>query len=188
VFVVDEPNTVFSAAEKTAIVNFVKNGGGLLMIANHTQSDRNSDGWDSPSIWNDLMRNNTVQQNPFGLSFDLSNFSETSYNVSSVSNPISNGSQGAVSGVKFSNGTSMTLTTGGAAKGVIWRSGSTQGTSRVMAAYSTYGLGKVVAIGDSSPADDGTGAPNNTLYKGWTELGTNHSRLHLNATLWLARL
>lgn len=188
VFVVDEPNTVFSAAEKTAIVNFVKNGGGLFIIADHTQSDRNNDGWDSPAIWNDLMKNNSVQRNPFGFSFDLANFSETSYNVTSSSNPITGGSQGAVSGVKFSGGTSLTLTSGSASRGVIWRSGATQGTSRVMAAYSTYGTGKVVAIGDSSPADDGTGAPNNILYAGWTELGTNHSRLHLNATLWLARL
>ncbi|MDB5236210.1 MAG: hypothetical protein JWR44_3203, partial [Hymenobacter sp.] len=31
VFVVDEPNTLFTAAEKTAIVNYVKNGGGLFM-------------------------------------------------------------------------------------------------------------------------------------------------------------
>jgi hypothetical protein len=71
---------------------------------------------------------------------------------------------------------------------VIWRTGSTQSTTKAMVAYSTYGTGRVVAIGDSSPADDGTGAPNNSLYYGWTELGTNHSRLHLNATLWLARL
>jgi len=36
VFVVDEPNTLFTASEKTAIVNFVKNGGGLFMIPTTT--------------------------------------------------------------------------------------------------------------------------------------------------------
>src|SRR6476620_624345 len=49
VFVVDEPNTRFTAAEKTAILNFVRNGGGLFMISDHTVSDRNNDGWDSPA-------------------------------------------------------------------------------------------------------------------------------------------
>jgi hypothetical protein len=82
----------------------------------------------------------------------------------------------------------MTLTLGSSSRGVIWRTGSTQGLTKVMAAYSTFGNGKVVAMCDSSPSDDGTGAPNNTLYKGRTELNGNHSRLHLNATLWLARL
>lgn len=33
VYIVDEPNTKFTAAESTAIVNFVKNGGGLFMIS-----------------------------------------------------------------------------------------------------------------------------------------------------------
>ena len=41
---------------------------------------------------------------------------------------------------------------------------------------------------DSSPADDGTGAPNNNLFYGWTDLSGNHSRLHMNASLWLAKL
>lgn len=35
VFVVDEPNTPFTATEKTAILNFVKNGGGLFMVSDH---------------------------------------------------------------------------------------------------------------------------------------------------------
>ncbi len=38
-----------------------------------------------------------------------------------------------------------------------------------------------------SPADDGTGAPGNKLYVGWTEVGMNHADLHLNASLWLAK-
>jgi hypothetical protein len=55
-----------------------------------------------------------------------------------------------------------------------------------MCATATFGSGRVVALGDSSPSDDGTGSPGNTLYFGWTEL-TSHSRLHLNASLWLAK-
>src|SRR5882757_7182519 len=39
--VLPEPNSPYSAAEKTAILSFVFNGGGLYMIADHTGSDRN---------------------------------------------------------------------------------------------------------------------------------------------------
>ena len=56
-----------------------------------------------------------------------------------------------------------------------------------MAASSTFGAGRVVIIGDSSPADDGTGSPGNTVYNGWNE-NVSHARLHLNASLWLAQL
>jgi hypothetical protein len=188
VFVIDEPNTRFSSSEKTAILNFVKNGGGLFMISDHTNSDRNNDGWDSPAIWNDLMNSNSVQTNPFGLSIDLTNYSETSANVTTTANAITGGTQGAVTGLKFNNGASITLTSGSASKGLIWRSTSSQGLTNLMAAYSTFGTGRVVVIGDSSPADDGTGAPNNTLFPGWTDLSGNHSRFHLNASLWLAKL
>ncbi len=190
VYVVDEPNIRFTAAEKTAILNFVKNGGGLFMISDHTVSDRNNDGWDSPAIWNDLMTTNTVKANPFGISITLNNFSETTSNrLSATTNPILNGSQGVVTQLKYSNGASMTINTTAnpTVQGLIWRSTSTQGTSNIMCASATYGTGRVVLIGDSSPADDGTGATTDTLYPGWTELAS-HSRLHLNASLWLAKL
>jgi hypothetical protein len=188
VYVVDEPNIRYTAAEKVAILNFVKNGGGLFMIADHTVSDRNNDGWDSPAIWNDLMTNNTVLNNPFGFKIDLTNFSQTSTNVTSISNPITKGTQGNVTTIKYSNGASATLTAGSAARGLIWKTGSTQSLTNLMAAYSTYGSGRVMLVCDSSPADDGTGGAGNTLYPGRTEVSGNHSRLHLNASLWLANL
>ncbi|WP_264522223.1 hypothetical protein [Flavobacterium sp. N1994] len=190
VFVVDEPNTRFTAAEKTAILNFVKNGGGLFMISDHTVSDRNNDGWDSPAIWNDLMSTNSVQTNPFGITITLNNISETTSNrLSTTTNPILNGSQGTVTQLKYSNGATMSINTtaNATAQGLIWRGSSSQGTSNIMCATATFGTGRVVVIGDSSPADDGTGATGDTLYPGWTELAS-HSRLHLNASLWLAKL
>ena len=190
VFVVDEPNIRFTAAEKTAILNFVKNGGGLFMISDHTVSDRNNDGWDSPAIWNDLMSTNTVQTNPFGITITLNNFSETTSNrLSATTNPILNGSQGIVTNLKYSAGASMSINTtaNATAQGLIWRASSSQGTSNIMCASATFGTGRVFVIGDSSPADDGTGATGDTLYPGWTELAS-HSRLHMNASLWLAKL
>ena len=74
VFVVPEPNVRFADAEKTAIMTFVQNGGGLFMIADHDGSDRNRDGVDSLRIWNDLMSDNAVQGgDPFGFHFDTLN-------------------------------------------------------------------------------------------------------------------
>ncbi len=60
VYIVDEPNDPFTASEKTAIVRFVQNGGGLFMISDHAGADRNNNGWDAVRVWNDLMRNNSV--------------------------------------------------------------------------------------------------------------------------------
>ena len=190
VFVIDEPNIKFTTAEKTAIMNFVKNGGGLFMISDHTGSDRNNDGFDSVKIWNDLMTNNSVKSNPFGFSINSNTFSETTSNrLSATTNTILNGANGIVTQLKFSAGASITLspTANSTVQGLIWRSTSTQGNSNVMCASSTYGTGRVVVIGDSSPADDGTGATGDTLYPGWIELAS-HSILHLNASLWLAKL
>ena len=190
VFVVDEPNTRFTAAEKTAIINFVKNGGGLFMISNHSGADRNNDGFDSVQVWNDLMTTNLVKSNPFGFSINSISFSETTTNrLSATTNPILNGSQGNVTQLKYSAGASITtnIAANSTVQGLIWRGTSSQGSSNVMCATSTYGTGRVVIIGDSSPADDGTGAIGDTLYPGWTELAS-HSRLHMNASLWLAKL
>ena len=192
VYVIDEPNILFTAAQKTAIMNFVKNGGGLFMIANHNGSDRNNDGRDSAAIWNDLMNNNSIQNNPFGLSVELVNFSQTTTNVlTDATNTILNGSQGAVTQLKFSAGASIKITPAANAsvKGLIWKTGLARtSTTGVMCASSTYFNGRVVLITDSSPADDGTGNPSDTLYPGWTEVNGNHSRLRLNASYWLAKL
>ena len=189
VFIVDEPNIKFTDSEKTAILNFVKNGGGLFMISDHTGSDRNHDGYDSVQIWNDLMQKNSVQKNPFGFTIDLNTFSETTSNVlSSKNNMILNGSQGKVTQLKYSAGASITITTAATStEGLIWRNNSNQENSNIMCASATFGKGRVVVIGDSSPADDGTGNPKDKLYYGWTEL-SSHAALHLNASLWLAKL
>ncbi|MBL7783911.1 MAG: T9SS type A sorting domain-containing protein [Saprospiraceae bacterium] len=184
VYVVCEPNILFTAAEKTAILNWVYAGGGLLMIADHNVSDRNNDGQDSPHIWNNLM-----SANPFGITFDYANFSQTTTNVLTTANPITKGTQGTVTSMKFSNGTSMTLSTtaNSTVKGAVYKTGVSQGASGAMVAYARYGNGRVVAIGDSSPADDGTGDTNDVLYNGYTgEVSGNHKKLLLNSLLWLS--
>ncbi|MBS1513075.1 MAG: hydrolase [Bacteroidetes bacterium] len=190
VFVVDEPNIRFTTAEKTAILNFVNNGGGLFMISDHTVSDRNNDGWDSPAIWNDLMNNNGTVTNPFGFTVDLTNITETTSNVLSgnSTNPILHGSQGNVTQLDFHNGATLTLNpaANSTVQGLIWQTGAAQGNTKVMSAAAGYGLGRVYMVTDSSPMDDGTGAPGNTLFNGWTTF--SHIPLFMNASLWLAKL
>ena len=190
VFVVDEPNSVFTADEKIAILNFVNNGGGLFMVSDHTGSDRDFDGWDSPAIWNDLMSNNTVQTNPFGFTIDLANLSQTTSNVlsNSSSSPVLTGSQGNVSQLDYSNGTTATINIAANpnVKGLIWKSSASQNSNNIMCLTSVYGTGRVFFIGDSSPLDDGTGGIGNTLYASWSTF--SHTQLFMNASLWLAKL
>ena len=190
VFVIDEPNTRFSTTEKQSILNFINNGGGLFMISDHTQSDRDNDGWDSPAIWNDLMTNNGIVNNPFGFSIDLTNISGTSSNVltGNSTNPILHGSQGNVTQLSFNNGATITLnnTVNSTVQGLIWESGYTQNNTHVISATSNYGNGRVYVVTDSSPMDDGSGSSGNALYVSWSLY--SHSKFFLNASLWLAKI
>ena len=190
VFVVDEPNTRFTTSEKQAILNFVNNGGGLFMVSDHTMSDRDGDGWDSPAIWNDFMTNNGSVSNPFGFSVDLTNISEISSNVLSgnPSNTILHGSQGNVSQLSFNNGATLTLNSAANAsvQGLIWQNGFAQSSTHAMSASSIYGTGRVYVVTDSSPLDDGTGAPGNTIFVDWPLY--SHTQLFMNASLWLAKV
>jgi hypothetical protein len=193
VFVVCEPNIKFTSSEKSAILQFVKNGGGLFMVADHNNSDRNGDGYDSPFIWNDLMFNNSMENNPFGIKFDYEFFNEFTNNiVNNAGNPITNGEYGKVTKVEFYGGTSMTLypNANGSVHGVVYKQyASVPGNQNVMCAYASFGEGKVVALGDSSPADDGSGDIHDNLYDGWLEdANGNHRKLIMNGSVWLAEV
>jgi hypothetical protein len=193
VFIVDEPNSPFTLAEKNAIINYVQHGGGLFLISDHVNADRNGDGWDALRVWNDLMRNSAYGNLPFGFKFDSVDVSPSSTNILTAwsSNAILNGPQGAVSQLIYHNGATMTIypSINANVKGLIWTTGVSQGTTGLLSVSSTYGTGRIFAIGDSSPADDGTGSSGHTLYSSWlTEANGNHARLHLNASLWLAKV
>ena len=188
VFVMDEPNKALTTAEKQAILSFVQNGGGLVIVSDHNISDRDNDGWDSPRILNDLFTNNGVKTNPFGMSIDLNDFSGVSSNVSTTASSITSGLAGNVTQLEYNNGASLTISTtaNSTVKGHVWRSGYTQTSTNVLCASSTYGTGRVFLLGDSSPTDDGTGAPGNTLFNGWGVY--SHANLLVNASLWAAKL
>ena len=189
--VIDEPNTSFTAAEKTAILAYVQAGGGLVAISDHSGSDRNNDGVDSPQIWNALDPTHLL-----GVHFQVAgesnnNIVQTSTNVNgSGSDLVTHGPLGTVTGLAFHNGTTMTLFPGTnpTVRGEVWMNGLSQtSTTGLMCASASYGSGKVVFVTDSSPADDGTGTSGNSLFNGWTETGATDDRLFLNASLWATR-
>lgn len=191
IFVVCEPNILFTTAQKTAILQFVQNGGGLFMIGNHAGSDRNGDGEDARIIWNDFMLNNPIQINPFGFTYDSVNIVQTSTNiVSLLTDTLLHGPYGNVTALEYNNGATMTLVPSANATvtGLIYKNGSnTSGNVNAMMVRSRYGLGKIAAIGDSSPSDDGTGDINDILYDGYFSGGLgNHKKLIMNTTFWLA--
>ncbi|MFJ3897385.1 MULTISPECIES: hydrolase [unclassified Streptomyces] len=187
--VLPEPNTLFTTAEKTAIMTFVKNGGGLFMISDHTGADRNNDGYDAVEILNDLMTNNSVDStDPFGFSIDTLDIS-SGYPaaISDSTDPVLHGSFGTVTKSLIADGTTATLkpADNSAVKGLVYRSGYS-GNTGAFFATSTFGSGRVAFWGDSSPIDDGTGQSGNTLYDGWNDTGATNAALALNATAWLA--
>ncbi|MFJ6084718.1 hydrolase [Streptomyces sp. NPDC092369] len=187
--VLPEPNTLFTTAEKTAIMNFVKAGGGLFMISDHTGADRNNDGEDAVEIFNDLMTNNSVDStDPFGFSVDTLDVS-SGYPaaISDSTNPVLHGSFGTVTKSLIADGTTATLkpADNSSVKGLLYRSGYS-GNTGAFFATSTFGSGRVAFWGDTSPVDDGTGQSGNTLYDGWNDSGATNAPLALNATAWLA--
>ena len=185
VFVIPEPNILFTLAEKQAIVRFVAAGGGVFFGGNHSGSDRNNDGNDPVVIYNDLFTNNGIAANPFGFASNANSFTLIASFPSTdpSASPILNGPMGAVTSIEYNAGS--TITVSGAARGALFRT-SARLNGDAMLAYSTYGNGKAVMIGDSSPPDDGTGDTGDTLFNGWTaEVSGDHGQAILNACVWL---
>ena len=192
VLIIPEPNTVFTAAEKTAIFAFVQNGGGLVAVSDHAVSDRNNDGWDSPMIWNDLDPSHLFGVSCASTGNANNNIVQTSTNVNALATDlVTRGPVGNVTGLAFHNGTTFTLwpAVNSTVRGEVWMNGLAQtSTTGVMCASAQYGSGRVVFLGDSSPIDDGTAqAGNSSIFNGWGETGATDSTLAMNATLWVTR-
>ncbi len=192
VFIVPEPNTLFSAAEATAILAFVHDGGGLVAVSDHDGSDRNNDGFDSPKIWNALDPGHLLGVH-WGSTGDLNNnITQTSSNLNPApSDSVTHGPEGLVTALEFHNGTTLTIfpADNPTVRGEVWMIGLAQtSTTGIMAASAQYGSGRVFFAGDSSPIDDGSANPgNNSIFDGWAEGGGADSVIFMNATQWAAR-
>jgi len=165
VFIIPEPNRPFEKDEIDAIIKFVKNGGGLFLIADHGDSDRNGNGWDSPKIFN-------VFVEIFGFKFNGDNIQEepVKYVIPhDITNNVKEVGAWAGTTIKvLENNVQILLET------------KDKKPYMVLAKYDN---GFVVAIGDSSPFDDGTGDINDTLHDGW-HWGDN-ARLAVNVVDFL---
>ena len=169
VFIINEPQYQFSTRVKKALMNFVKNGGGLFIISDHTGAARTYSEWDAVMVWDDFFENNPVKDTAFGFLFKHEDISPSSAHVNSSStDSIIHGPMGTSPGMEWHDGTTATLypTKNSSITGDVF-SGSI-GDTGVMCGHGRYGNGKFAFIGDSSPTDDGTGNSHASLSNGWT--------------------
>lgn len=184
VLVLPEPNSPLSAGELAELTTFVEGGGGLVLITNHHESDRDDDGVEPTQVGQDVLDalgagvDQAIQDYDFG---DEANVTPRS---GPAGDPILHGRNGDVGEVDFYQGSSFTLSGLPADRAVVWIPGELdEPTVRVAAAY--VGAGRVVCIPDSAAADDGTGQPgNDAMYDAWTE--ADNRAFFLNAVDWAA--
>ncbi|MCU1245747.1 MAG: hypothetical protein JWN02_1657 [Acidobacteria bacterium] len=190
IYVLPEPNIRLTSTEITAIRNFVNAGGGLLLISDHAGADRNNDGWDPPTILNELV--GTVM----GITFNANsadttagwfdNSPDDNYTTDTSSPIIFTGPYGSPSagrGLGLFGSTSMTVS--GTGKAHIWKSGAAHGTTLVTYATSTYGAGRVAAVGDSSITEDATNGCGHTTYLGYNDPAWDNGKLIANGIAYV---
>ncbi|MEW6712284.1 MAG: hypothetical protein AB1403_20860 [Candidatus Riflebacteria bacterium] len=175
IVVLPEPNSVYSAAEQDALVNFVDNGGCLYAVSDHDKSDRNGDGIDSVGVLNQFLPR-------LGLKIDKRYFTEA---------PVS----GEYFDTEFTVGVKSVGTWGGStisclassARGHITVSSKNGGNAYIASNVTGSRGGKVIAMGDSSPYDDGSGDPRDKLHDGYNNPRHDHERLAHNTIKWLLK-
>ncbi|ASS74301.1 hypothetical protein CIG75_04405 [Tumebacillus algifaecis] len=184
VLVLPEPNTNFTAAEKTAINNFVLNSGkGLYIISDHIVSDRNNDGWDSVEIFNGYLQGQYNAANEWiGKSFGF-RVNENDITQEPMTDVRAHAITNGVTSVAAWNGATFTITNSTYAKGLVYLTDTSVGPY-VVASQLPSG-GRVSAIGDSSPYNDGSGLTSVANYNSWPQYG--HAKLAVNTVKWLAK-
>ncbi len=185
-FVIPEPNTSFTASEMTALVEYVKAGGGLFLIGDHINSDRNNDGVDSVAAINQFA---TAKGNPFGITLTGDNLFQAPITsvITDPASPILHGPFGEVTKATYFNGSTLVIdpVANPTVRALFWKNKVTGGNSNVVLATSTLGKGRVAVFGDSSAADDGTGN-GGSLQDGWHDPLGDNAALFPNVTQWLA--
>ena len=168
-----EPNNPYTAAEQKAIVEYVHKGGGLFIVGDHGNADRNGNGWDAVKVFNTFtpkfgfkFMGNTIYEAP--LSGTINSSHPAMFGVRAV---------GAWAGSTFE----IMEAAEAKATGLI--------DSRIAKApyivAAEYGSGRVVAIGDRSPFDDGTGSGGkNKLHDSYDSFMYSHPQVAYNAMVW----
>ncbi|MEE9585177.1 MAG: hypothetical protein V3W51_06805 [Candidatus Brocadiales bacterium] len=188
VLILCEPNTDLTPSERAAIISFVKKGGGLFLIADHFGSDRNNDGIDSTGIFNKMESHTGIHFQGKGEVNSWIRGGHYTANFGPDNVPILRGPFGVVEMIYLNGFGTISVVKSPdnpAVRGHIWLKGSQQVDLNLIFATSRLGRGRVAALSDSSPADDGTtDTPGRWLYDNWNR--ANNSRLLLNTTEFLA--
>ncbi|HHT9133581.1 MAG TPA: hydrolase [Candidatus Avalokitesvara rifleensis] len=187
VLVLCEPNTDLTPSERAAVVSFVRGGGGLFLIADHFNSDRNDDGIDSTGIFNKLELHTGIHFQGKGEINSWIRGGHYTANFSPDDTPILHGPFGMVELVHLNGFGTIRVenSRNPAVRGHIWLKGAQQVNLNIILATSSLGSGRVAALSDSSPADDGTtNTQGHQLHDNWNQ--ASNSRLLLNATEFLA--
>lgn len=206
VLVLPEPSAPLADAESDAVLAFIQAGGGVLMVADHFESDRDGNNWDSVQVFNAMltrMGNGVLENNPLGFSVALTTYAEsgaiqsinnrtaTTVAADQASHPVLAGTHGTVTRVGMYRG-GLFVTYGPAATVLmhampLTTPGYTAGSPYVLAAES--GSGKVVAVGDSAILNDGTDSHGlaSPSFDSWHDGTVSNAALILNAVEWLAQ-
>lgn len=169
-----EPNNPYAEDEVKTIVEFIRNGGGAFIIGDHGRADRNNNSWDAVKIFN-------VFCPQLGFEFTGNNLYEA---------PLTGGLNNkhpvmhAVKAIGCWAGSTFDIMNTAEAKVVSLLDSRAFKAPYIIA--SEFGSGKVVAIGDSSPFDDGVGSGgNNKLHDSYDSFMYSHPQFAYNAMAWV---
>ncbi|HNW35520.1 MAG TPA: hypothetical protein PKM25_11350, partial [Candidatus Ozemobacteraceae bacterium] len=179
-----EPNNPYEQAEQTAIVEFVKNGGGAFLIGDHGNADRDNDGWDAVKALNSFC-------GAFGFTYTGNFLYEAPVcGTANSAHPAMFG----IRGVGAWAASTFTLAPKDDAKAVGLLDSRSKKEPYIVAAEA--GKGRVIALGDSSPFDDGTSTPVaepashraggvKKLHDSYDSFMYSHPQLAYNAMMWI---
>lgn len=207
VLVLPEPNSLLTEDEQDAVIAFVEAGGGLLLVTDHYQSDRDFDGADSVTALNALLQragDGDLGRNRFGFSIQRVGYTRSgtldgltgnvaaTIPAAAAGHPVLAGPYGAVRRLSFFRGGLLALNEGATNASVLVHAlplttaGYTAGSPFVIA--SELGAGRVVAVADSAILNDGTDSHGSTYapYAAWRSSTEQNAALFLNAVEWLA--
>jgi len=209
VLILVEPSAPFSAEEAAAVLAFVRSGGGVLMVADHFESDRDGNDCDSVQAFNALLQDmggGTRATNPLGfevveLTYAASGALERlngkvarTLAPGAADHPVLAGSHGRVERIGMYKGGLFLLhpevnpTVTPLIHAVpLGTAGYTEGSPYVIATQLEQG--RVVAVGDSAITNDGSDSHGlrSPTFDSWHKTSEHNAALLLNAVEWLGQ-
>jgi hypothetical protein len=183
VFVSDEPELAFTATERAALMSFATAGRGIFLVSDHKGAKRCSACTEAWQVINGFLGTGSAQD--FGIKVDGNDVGSSGLTGTPVSGLYSAsftaGPFGTASSLVYHDGSTVSVVAGHPAAQII----VTSSAGGFLAASQLPGGGRLVVLGDSSPADDGRCTScSASLHDGWDEASAR--AFILNATAWLA--